>query len=122
MLGESTKESHKADTSPIAKIPYEERLKKLGLFTLERRMRGDLIETYKILHGLENVDEHTFFKKTTGNLRGHCLKLYHKECDSELGSSFLVRELLTIGTDYQRKQYLHRARVPSRRSWRIGWT
>ena len=41
-------------------------------------MRGDLIETYKILHGLENVDEHTFFMKTTGNLRGHSLKLYHK--------------------------------------------
>jgi len=41
-------------------------------------MRVDLIETNKILHGLENVDEHTFFKKTTGNLRGHSLKLYHK--------------------------------------------
>jgi len=43
-------------------------------------MRGDLIETYKILQGLENVDEHTFFKKATGNLRGHnySLKLYHK--------------------------------------------
>src|SRR6218665_943538 len=27
---------------------------------------------------LENVDEHTFFKKTTGNLRGHSLTLYHK--------------------------------------------
>src|SRR6218665_3233108 len=63
----------------LAKTPYEERLQKLGLFTLERRrMRGDLIEPYKILHGLENVDEHTFFKKTTGNLRGHSLKLYHK--------------------------------------------
>jgi len=30
---------------------------------------GDLIETYKILHSLENVDKHTFFKKKTGNLR-----------------------------------------------------
>ena len=42
-------------------------------------MRGDPIETYKIPHGLENLDEHTFFKKTTGNLRGHTysLKLYH---------------------------------------------
>src|SRR6218665_2440507 len=62
----------------LAKAPYEERLQKLGFFTLERRMRSNLIETYKILHGLENVDEHTFFKKTPGNLRGHSLKLYHK--------------------------------------------
>src|SRR6218665_596381 len=59
--------------------PYEERLQKQGPFTLERRrMRGDLIGTYKIIHGLEKVDEHTFFKKATGNLRGHSLKLYHK--------------------------------------------
>src|SRR6218665_1357977 len=62
----------------LAKAPYEERLQKLGFFTLERRMRSNLIETYKILHGLENVDEHTFFKKMPGNLRGHSLKLYHK--------------------------------------------
>ena len=75
MLGESTKESHKA----LAKVPYEERLQKLDIFTLERRrMSGDLIETYKIVHSLKNVDEHTFFKKTTGNLRGHSLKLYQK--------------------------------------------
>ena len=70
-------------TRSLAKVglPYEEQLQKLGPFSLERsRMRGDLIETYKILQGLENVDEHTFFKKTTGNLRGHnySLKLYHK--------------------------------------------
>ena len=34
----------------LKNLPYEERLKKLGLTTLEdRRIRGDMIETYKMM-------------------------------------------------------------------------
>ena len=41
---------------------YEERLSKLGMRTLQdRRLRGDMIETYKILTGKCDVDPHTWF-------------------------------------------------------------
>ena len=41
---------------------YEEKLHELGLMSLEERMiRGDMIETYKIISGKENVNPGTWF-------------------------------------------------------------
>ena len=49
--------------SKLKKLPYESRLHRLGLTTLERRrIRGDLIETFKILTGIEKVDMEHFFE------------------------------------------------------------
>lgn len=40
----------------LKSLPYTERLQALNLYTLEqRRLRGDLIETFKLLKGLEKV-------------------------------------------------------------------
>ena len=42
-------------------LDYTERFRICGLATLKtRRIRGDMIETYKILTGKEGVDENTF--------------------------------------------------------------
>ena len=51
-------------------LSYEERLAKLGLTTLvERRFRGDMIETYKLLTNKEGISRNIFFKmrKERGN-------------------------------------------------------
>jgi len=62
----------------LRKFSYEERLQKLGLTTLEqRRQRGDMIEVFKLLEGVENVDYNQFFTSATTSyaLRGHDRKL-----------------------------------------------
>ena len=42
---------------------YEEKLKKLNLQTLEdRRKRADMIKTFKIVNGFDNIDKNTWFK------------------------------------------------------------
>ena len=47
-------------------MTYERRLKFVGLTTLEtRRERADLLEAFKILNGLEGVNEKDFFIRDT---------------------------------------------------------
>jgi len=73
------------------KLDYEERLQRLGLTTLEqRRKRGDLIETYKLLTGKEKIDYQQFFEKNTSryNLRGHSMKLKQKQCSRDVRKNF----------------------------------
>ena len=43
-------------------LKYEEGLERLKLFSQQyRRMRGDMIETYRIISGLEDVNSSQFF-------------------------------------------------------------
>ena len=38
----------------LRNLSYEERLKRLGMFTLRRRrLRGEMIEVFKIIHGID---------------------------------------------------------------------
>ncbi|XP_072014972.1 uncharacterized protein [Amphiura filiformis] len=71
----------------IRDMTYEERLQKLKLYTLEqRRLRGDLIETFKILNQFERVDQERFFKLATTDTRGHSQKLFKPRLHKALRS------------------------------------
>ena len=56
---------------------YEERLEKLGLFSLERRrLRDDLVEVYKIMRGMNRVDSQKLFPRVEESItRGQRFKL-----------------------------------------------
>ena len=64
----------------LGNMSYEERLRRTGLTTLEeRRKRGDLIETFKMVKGLNDVDYTKFFQISAHNkTRGNSLKLENK--------------------------------------------
>ena len=65
----------------LKEFTYEERLTQLNkLYRFEeRRLRGDLIETIKLLTEKENIDPHQFFNINLNNLRGHSEKLNQHE-------------------------------------------
>ena len=63
----------------IRHLTYHKRLDRLNLLSLEqRRLRGDMIETFKILHGLDKIDADRFFKfSSTTETRGpYNMKLF----------------------------------------------
>ena len=62
----------------IKHLPYDERLKTLGLPTLEyRRERADLFQVYKIMHDIDKVDK-LFSLSRYRATRVHSLNLYKK--------------------------------------------
>ena len=78
--------------STLNKLPYKSRLHRLGLTMLERRrIRVDLIETFKLLTRIEKVDMEQFFElNDTGyNLRGHSKRLTVNRCRLDCRKYFL---------------------------------
>ncbi len=63
----------------MRELPYEDRLRRLNIFSLEsRRLRGDLILAYKIFHGRLDLPRAESFEAPSERLRGHDSKLRHR--------------------------------------------
>ena len=61
-------------------LTYEERLQKLNLPSLVyRRRRMDMIQTFRILKGVDNMNSTDFFELSERQSRGHSLKLVKKK-------------------------------------------
>lgn len=81
----------------LKNLPYEERCRKLSLSTLrERRQRGDLITTHKILAGYYNVPLHIFQRSEQNFLRGHNQKLSKERCSKLCRRNFLGNRIVYV--------------------------
>ena len=75
---------------------YEQRLKDLKLPSLEyRRIRGDLIETYKIMNNLYDpvTTENLVQLSSNTNTRGHAFKLEKQTTNTRLFQNFFTNRI-----------------------------
>ena len=77
----------------IRHMSYERRLTQLNLYSLEkRRIRGQLIETFKILKGIENIDYRKLFTFSSNQTRSNGWKLDLKRFNtSQCGDFFTYK-------------------------------
>ena len=68
-------------------LPYEDRLRELGLFSLEkRRLQGDLIAAFQYLKGAYKQEgSQLFTKDDDGRTSGKCLKLMEERFKLDSG-------------------------------------
>ena len=85
--GEGTVQSNK---TCIRDLPYPDRLRALKLPSLRyRREGGDMLQTYKILHRLEDMPPDSLFHLAVeDSTRGHSMKLKKPRCRTALRQHF----------------------------------
>lgn len=77
-------------------LSYVDRLSVCNLTTLQkRRLRGDLIETFKLIRGFENLDCRTFFNLSNSNrTRGHRYKLVKNRSRLDIRKYFFSQRIV----------------------------
>ena len=78
----------------LNKLSYRDRLIALDLPTIKfRQTRGDLIQTFKIIHEIENIDCDNFFTFCNSATRNSDLKLYKEYAKTKTRSNFLPNRI-----------------------------
>ena len=78
-------------------LPYDERLRRMHLTTLDKsRERGDLIEAFKILKGIERIEPEGFFAMVPEqhHTRGHSMKLEKKRNRLDVRRGFFSQRVV----------------------------
>ena len=82
----------------LSGLSYEERLKKLKLPTLKyRRLRGDMIEVFKILMGIyDNEATRGLFEMNTYTTRGHSQKIQKSRTRLDIRKNYFTNRVVDI--------------------------
>ena len=79
----------------LRNLSYKERLKRLGMFSLRhRRLRDDMIEVFKMIQSIDQVNLGKLFcKDEDRRRRKHCLKI-RRRVNSDIGLKFFTRRVI----------------------------
>ena len=82
----------------LRNLLYSERLKKIGLSSLEcHRQRADVIQVLKILHEYGDVDKSKLFKMaSTQNTRRNSLKLFKSHSWLVVRNNFFSNHVINV--------------------------
>jgi len=77
-------------------LDYETRLRELGMYSLERRrIRGDLIEVFKIMNGMVDIDVGVLFTlDINSRTRGHSRKIKKNACNLDVRKFFFGNRIV----------------------------
>ena len=69
----------------IQHLSYSDRSRYLGLPSLQyRRLRSDMVETFRIINNIDKVNSNTIFPKNENTTRGHKHKIYKRQCRTNI--------------------------------------
>ena len=79
-----------------AGLNYNDRLDRTGLITLEkRRLRGDLIQVFKLIKGIDKIDYNKFFQLVDSTrTRGHRFKVVKVRSRLEIRNKFFSQRVV----------------------------
>ena len=78
--------------------PYEERLSQLNLYSLTKwRVRGDLIQVFKIIKGIKNMDMEKYFTIDTSNItRNNGYRIVGKRLQTNEAKHFFFNRVVDV--------------------------
>ena len=79
-----------------AGLSYKDRLHRVGLTTLEkRRLRGDLLQVFKLIKGIDNIDYNKFFQLVDNSrTRGHRFKIVKVRSRLDIRNKFFSQRVI----------------------------
>ena len=89
----------------LRKVSYSDRLKSLGLWSLEeRRIRSDLIEVFKMVKGISHTPLEALFEKDSeSRTRGHAHKLKKKFSKSNSRHYFFSERVISRWNSHRKQ-------------------